>query len=49
MRTLIMSALEEDCVDKRFGEAKRAILIQEGGLARNIDLKSATHLDSILA
>jgi hypothetical protein len=31
-----------DCVDKRFDEAKRAILIQEGGLARNIDSKSAT-------
>ena len=30
-----------DCVDKRFGEGKRAILIQEGR-ARNIDSKSAT-------
>jgi len=34
--------LRADCVDKRFGEGKRAILIQEGSLARNIDSKSAT-------
>ena len=40
MRSMVC---EWDCVDKRFGEGRSAILIQEGeSLARNIDSKSAT-------
>jgi hypothetical protein len=37
-----------DCVDKRFDEAKRAILIQEG-VWRATSIQKARHLDSILA